>query len=89
MQIDFLRIAVKLSYIFYFKINFLFCEHFFSFRLLIFFFIHNLKLYNFYDSHPSQVLPSMTLLVPVVGGAVIITVPSPIQYWGKQDSGYA
>jgi len=33
-------------------------------------------------------LPLMTLLVPVVGGTAIITVPSPIQYWGKQDSGH-
>ena len=31
----------------------------------------------------------MTLIVLIVGGAVIITVPSLTQYWGKQDSGHA
>jgi len=31
----------------------------------------------------------MTLIVLIVGGAVIITVPSPTQYWGKQANGHA
>ena len=79
-----------LWYIMFFDINFSFsCKQFFLFQIAVFFFfVHNLKLFNFYVVHPSQVLPSMTLLAPVVGGAVIITVPSPAQYWDKHDSGH-